>query len=152
MVPQPAAPEPLYIMVNGHRLDAPKPQATVSVPGAWTRGWFTVKRHQNESLGELKGRCEDLRAAEQDRQDKAARSAARGKQPLAGADGRVMRKRNGKRQHSKARSVRHLMRSVGHHDAHPTLVVVARREHTPRESAPRIRGGGDSCALVAVAD
>ena len=48
MVPQPTAREPQHIVVNGHRLDAPEPQAVLSVPGAWARGWFTVRRHKND--------------------------------------------------------------------------------------------------------
>ena len=132
VVPQPTPREPQHIVVNGHRLDAPEPQAVLNVPGAWATGWFTVRRRENESLTEFVVRCEDLSATEQGRQDKAARGAARCKQPLGGADGRVMRKREGKRQHSQARSVRPLESA--------TL------------GAPRIRGGDDSSALVVVAD
>ena len=61
--------EPKHIVVNGHRLDAPEPQAALSVPGAWARGWFTVRRHKNESLREFVMRCKDLSATEQGRQD-----------------------------------------------------------------------------------
>ena len=55
----------MIIVVNGHPLEAPLPQATLSVPGPWSRGWFTIKRREHESLEELAVRCEGAIAAEQ---------------------------------------------------------------------------------------